>query len=726
MTLPRFFALAVGSLAALAALVLALSVRTSSAAVLRVGESAREARAAQVVASVEADLSEAEQAIQHFERAIAEGIVDDEDARSLQRYLTAELIAMGGLTELTLTSARLVDYDATGEARLAAAGRRQLSLLRDASGGIAPHAADFGTGSAPAASNVSTNDPTAHDTFRAAAHRDARGQALWSDLAFAEPDAALPPQTRRKTLTVQKAIFIEDRRGARRGAQRFVGVLRAGIVSNTLDRLGAGPPNAGDPHRFFLCDTNGRLITRLGPDDPYVLVDGQGRPDPDGDLRAAPRTLPPAIAAALAFARAGGTGGERMVVSGVPYFLSLVPVAEGRARQWLVGVVVPESAYVGPLAAARDRLWWLLGIVVGIIGLGGLLGARAVGGGVRALVRSTEAMRRFSFEAAPEAASPFREIREALESVERAKTALRAMVKYVPIDLVRRLYESGRDPVLGAEPSEISVMFTDIADFTTHAEALSPDELARALGRYLEAATRAVESTGGTVDKYIGDALMVLWNAPVRDDRHPVSACRAALACATAVRGLCASPWWREAGLPPWRTRFGLHTDRVLVGNFGAPDRLSYTAMGDGVNLAARLEGLNKVYGTTILVSGEVRRRAGDAFVFRRLDRVAVKGKSCPVEVHELIGPTGDPTTEAQRPAIAVHEAALAAAFAGRFTDALGLLGASADEDARATGRGEPPDHGDHATRLLVARCRAWLASPPPADWDGTWVAPTK
>ena len=707
MTLPRFFALAVGSLAALAALVLALSVRTSSAAVLRVGESARDARAAQVVASVEADLGAAEQAVQDFERALAEGIVDEADPRDLQRYLTAELIARPGLTELTLTSARLLDYDPAGDARLAVAGRRQLSLLRDPAGAIDRPV----TAGAPAgAPQSSTNDPTAHDTFRAAAHREARGQALWSDLAFAEHDAALPPQARRKTLTVQKAIFAK----ARDGGQRFVGVLRAGIVSNTLDRLGTAAADAADPHRFFLCDTQGRLITRLGPDDPYVVVDAEGRPDPDGDLRVAPRVVPPAIGAALAFARAGGTGGKRMVVSGVPYFLSLVPVAEGRARQWLVGVVVPESTYVGGLAAARDRLSWLLGIVVAIIGMVGLVGARTVAGGVRALVRSTEAMRRFSFEAAPKVASPFREVREAMDSVERAKTALRAMVKYVPVDLVRRLYESGRDPVLGAEPSEISVMFTDIADFTTHAEALAPDELARALGRYLEAATRAVESMGGTVDKYIGDALMVLWNAPGRDDAHPVSACRAALTCAAAVEDLCASTWWRQAGLPPWRTRFGIHTDRVLVGNFGAPDRLSYTAMGDGVNLAARLEGLNKVYGTSILVSDEVRRRAGDAFVFRRLDRVAVKGKSRPVDVHELVGRAGDPAIEARRPAIAAHEEALAAAFAGRFTEALAILSASGEAG------------GDSAATLLAARCRSWLASPPPAGWDGTWVAPTK
>jgi adenylate cyclase len=701
MTLSRFFAFAVGLLAVLAALVLAMSVRTSSAAVIRVGESARVARAEQVASAVEADLGAAEKAVQDFERALGEGVVDDRDATSVRRYLTAELIALRGLTELTLTSAILEGYDDTGEARLSKAGRRQIAVLRDARGGLDKLLDEQILVDSP-------TDPTMHDTFRAAAHRDARGQALWSDLAFAEHDAGLPAAARRKTMTVQKAIFGTDRPGG----ERFVGVLRAGIVSATLDRLGAAPA-ARDPHRLFLCDTSGRLVTRLAPEDPYVVVDQQGRPDPDGDLRARPRVIPPPIAAALAFARAGGTGGTRMLVSGVPYFVSLLPVAEGRAQQWLAGVVVPESAYVGPLAATRDRLLLLLAVVVVAIGSVGFMGARTVGRGVSALVSSTEAMRRFSFESSSDVASPFREIRSALESVERAKTALRAMVKYVPIDLVRRLYESGRDPVLGAELADVSLMFTDIANFTTHAESLPPDQLAEALGRYLEAATQAVEATGGTVDKYIGDALMVLWNVPSPDDQHPLSACRAALACAAATRELCASRWWRDAGLPPWRTRFGIHSDRVLVGNFGAPDRLSYTAMGDGVNLAARLEGLNKVYGTTILVSDDVRRRAGDAFVFRRLDRVAVKGKTHPVDVHELVGRAGELAVEAQRAAIALHEQALAAAFERRFADALALLG-----DVELT--------GDVATKLLAARCRAWIAAPPPAGWDGTWTATTK
>ena len=701
MTLPRFFALILAALALLAGLVLTLAVRMAGQAVIRTGEAARIARATQVATAIEADLSVAERAVEDFEQALANRIFDAHDPTSVRRYLTAELIAQRNLTDLTLTSGDLTGYGAEGQAMLRAQGRWQASAFRDAAGRIEQRLVDR-------VIPDEASDPTLHDTFRAAANRDARGQSLWSDLAFTELDATLPLEQRRKVMTVQKAIFTSG--GTDAG--RFVGVLRAGLVSDTLDRIG-GATSAGDPHRIFICDAAGRLVTRLSPRDVYAVVNEDGQPDPDGDLRVVPATvLSPSIAAALAFAREGGMGGKRMVVSGSPYFLTLFPVAEGKAQQWLVGVVVPESYYVGALTASRDRLLALLAFVVVGIALMGTFGARTVGRGVKVLVNSTEAMRRFSFEPASGlVSSPFAEIRTALESVERAKTALRAMVKYVPIDLVRRLYESGRDPVLGAEAMEVSLMFTDIADFTTHAESLAPDQLAQALGRYLEVATNAVEQAGGTVDKYIGDALMVLWNAPEPLADHPAAACRAALACSAATHALGTSDWWRSAGLPPWRTRFGLHTDRVLVGNFGAPDRMSYTAMGDGVNLAARLEGLNKVYGTTILVSDEVRTRVGDAFVFRQVDRVAVKGKTRAVAVHELIGAAGDEAAERQRVVVGRYEAALAASFERHFDRALEILSAL-------------PMEGP--AKVLAARCRAWIISPPPPDWDGTWMATTK
>ena len=559
MTLPRFFASTVTLLGVLAGLILALALRASGRAIVRVGEDARVVRATQIVTSIENDLGVAEQAVDDFERALAEGAVDDRDAASLAHYLTAELISKRELTDLTFTSASLLRYADDGTAVLAPGGRRQVSAFRDRGGRIGHRSVDDVRPGGPV-------DPTEHDTFRAAADQNARGRALWSDISFSELDAALPLETRRKTMTVQKAVFVRSRGGL----DRFVGVLRAGLVSETLDRLGTSIPS-GDPHRVFICDRTGRLVTRLDPRDRYSLVDLDGRPDADGDLRVVPTAPPAAISAALALAREGGLGGTRMRVGGEPHFLTLLPIAEGRTQDWLVGVVVPERHYIGPLLTERSRLLVLLAVAMILTAAVGAAGARIVGRGVRALVRSTEAMRRFSFERSAEVTSPFREVRGALESVERAKTALRAMVKYVPVGLVRRLYESGRDPLLGAAVGDVTVMFTDIADFTVHAEALAPDALAEALGRYLEVATRAVEATGGTVNEYVGDALMVVWNAPCRSRPRSPPPGRRWRARPRSTRSRYRTGG--DGGLA-LANALRIHTDDVLVGNFGAPQRL--------------------------------------------------------------------------------------------------------------------------------------------------------
>jgi adenylate cyclase len=210
---------------------------------------------------------------------------------------------------------------------------------------------------------------------------------------------------------------------------------------------------------------------------------------------------------------------------------------------------------------------------------------------------------------------------------------------------------------------------------------------------------------------------MVLWNAPEAVARHPVAACQGALACAAATDALGESAWWRAAALPRWRTRFGLHTGRVLVGNFGAPERLSYTAMGDGVNLAARLEGLNKIYGTSILISEDLRDQIGDAFVVRLIDRVAVKGKARAVRIYELLGAAGDQDAERRRPLVARFEEALAAAHARRFAHALELFASNSLLSRQDR---------DGPTDVWMARCRGWLVDPPAPDWDGSWTATTK
>ena len=157
---------------------------------------------------------------------------------------------------------------------------------------------------------------------------------------------------------------------------------------------------------------------------------------------------------------------------------------------------------------------------------------------------------------------------QVLESLEKAKAAMRAMSKYAPVDLVRRFYREKSEPVLGGELMEISIMFSDIKGFTTFSEQLAANQLADVLGLYLDALSRIVQrETRGTIDKYMGDAIMAIWNAPEPVPDHPRMACLAAVRCRDASRALAQTPEWR--GLPAFETRFGLHCANALVGHFG-------------------------------------------------------------------------------------------------------------------------------------------------------------
>jgi adenylate cyclase len=250
-------------------------------------------------------------------------------------------------------------------------------------------------------------------------------------------------------------------------------------------------------------------------------------------------------------------------------------------------------------------------------------------------------------------------------------------------------------------------MFTDVEGFTSLSEKLTPNQLAVALGRYFEAMARAVHANQGVIDKYIGDAVMALWNVPSKLADHPRHACAAALACIKETEKLFASEAWK--GLPPLHTRFGLHTAEVMVGHFGAPDRLNYTALGDGVNLASRLEGINKAYGTTLIASQAVYEVAREAFTFRLLDLVAVKGKAQAVRIYELVGEPEEARARGQT--VRTYEEAFEKYLARDFQGAL---------DRLVTLKGDPP------SATLTERCQAFLKSPPPADWNGVYVAKSK
>ena len=232
--------------------------------------------------------------------------------------------------------------------------------------------------------------------------------------------------------------------------------------------------------------------------------------------------------------------------------------------------------------------------------------------------------------------SYIREIHELGLTVSLAERAIWSFSRFVPKELVRRVVDNSISTELGGVRQEITVLFTDVRNFTTIAEASDPDALMHQTSRYFTALTEAFLVEGGTVDKFIGDAVMVFWNAPNPQPDHVERACRAALAGKMASERLNAQ--FEAEGLQPFFTRFGIHVGDAVVGNLGSAERMNYTALGSTANLASRLEGLNKEYGTAILASEDVYLRARDCFRFKEIGSVIVKGMTKATRIYELLG----------------------------------------------------------------------------------------
>jgi adenylate cyclase len=293
-----------------------------------------------------------------------------------------------------------------------------------------------------------------------------------------------------------------------------------------------------------------------------------------------------------------------------------------------------------------------------------------------------------------------------------ARALVRALASVVPPSVAQQIAREPNRVRLGGERRVISLLFTDLKGFTAFSETIEPELLARIMAEYLDAMSRVVFELGGTLDKFVGDAVMAFWNAPLDDPQHARHACDAALAMQAALAELNAG--WQRAGLPAQRMRIGIHSGPASVGNMGTPRRFAYTALGDSVNLAARLEPLNDEYGTSICVSGDTVAAAGEGLVFRFLDRVVVKGKSTPVATFELLGRADD----AQ---LAQRSAPLLAAFSAGVTLYQQREFDAAAEHfrlaARAAGNGlDPP------SQVYLARCAELAIDPPAPDWDGVYV----
>ena len=689
-----------------------LQQRTStvaSAAALR----AESAALTRIHAELAAYLDRGDQALTARRARIAAGRCGVGPSLETQSCLVSVLLEDKELSEVTLTSAHgRVGPDE--EVFVEPSERWQVSAYRAAAGGLAERPlcvrVTRGDGAGfsareecrepkdillmalPAKVNAQAGDPTESFSFTKPLASEFVGKTIWSDLSYSQLDQALPEPQRRVQLTALRGEVMADGQ---------LVVLKASLLADSIDRklraIRVAAPGEDDPYRVVLADGLGRLVSR--PRETDALEDD------DDDLRVMHPAADPVLEAALAASAGEACGAGAFTVGGAGYHFVCQSAGE-QLQGWRLLVTGPDDYYRKDLdAALRAMLLASAGLLTAIF-LVMLFTLRRLRAALEQIEDRAKQMSAFHFEKSS-VGSSFTDVEETLGSIELAKTAMRAMGRYVPVDLVRQLFADQQEPRLGGQVKAVSMVFTDLEGFTALAESRPVEEVAQMLGSYLEAMTRAIHEEHGIVDKFIGDAVMALWNCARTVEEHAVHACAAVLRCQAVTEALFASPAW--AGRPRLTTRYGVHSGEVLVGTFGAPDRFNFTAIGDAVNLAARLESLNKQYGTTVLVSEQTARLAGERFAFRKVGRVAVKGKATAVDIFELLGPADAPRVSAQ--VVQVYEAALAAYGAARFTQARALL---------------EPQLDDPPSARLHERCGELLERPPPPGFTGVHVAQEK
>jgi adenylate cyclase len=297
---------------------------------------------------------------------------------------------------------------------------------------------------------------------------------------------------------------------------------------------------------------------------------------------------------------------------------------------------------------------------------------------------------------------------------------------YLSPELVERMVSSGEEPKLGGIEENITAYFSDIQSFSSFSEKLSPSRLVHLMNEYLTACTEIVQAEGGTLDKYIGDAVVAMYGAPLALPDHPLRACVAALRVQRRV-GELREKWTKEGDSWPaivrgLQTRIGLNTGSAVVGNMGSQTRFNYTMMGDNVNIAARMETGAKSWGVysmcTEATRAECERIGPGRVVFRRLGRITVQGRAQPIPIHELVA-LSEHASDPMRECIAAFEQGLARYYERDWDGAIALFRRS--EALEAHGPRQAPGSEASPSRIYIRIAEGYRSEPPPAGWDGVY-----
>ena len=380
---------------------------------------------------------------------------------------------------------------------------------------------------------------------------------------------------------------------------------------------------------------------------------------------------------------------------------SLVP---GQMPWWVLCLYIPENVLY---AESFKQFQTTMLITVFIILTSTILSiffARKASKNLENLALFATKIGRLDFNHKIEILSPIKEVQNVAKSMVLMQVGLKSFTQYLPKEMLKSLFDSGSTAKPGGKEKDVTIFFADIASFTHYSEILPPNDLVLQLNEYLGCFSSVINKSQGTVDKYIGDAVMAYWNAPKDCEDHAFKACQAALQGLHNLSFL--QKEWARMKKPIFKVRIGINSGNVVLGNIGTEEHLSYTVVGDNVNLASRLEGLNKVYGTTIMISDFTLKACGGKLVTRPIDLVAVKGKEKKILAHELLGITNETSSKI-------------VAFCNDFKIAFAAylnkdwpLGVQLFEKIAV----QHPD--DLATKIHLERCRQFVINPPDPSWD--------
>jgi adenylate cyclase len=386
-------------------------------------------------------------------------------------------------------------------------------------------------------------------------------------------------------------------------------------------------------------------------------------------------------------------------------------------KDWLYIIIMPIDTLIGQIKETQQNTLLISFVILMLSILFITYLAHRVSKPIIQLSQQANQISGFDLTYPNQVRSGIQEIQQLQTSINTMRSSLVSFGKFVPKKLVQKLLENGNEVKIGGKNKKLTFMFTDIADFTTISETYPADKLVNHLSEYFEELTEIIANTNGTVDKFIGDAIMSFWGAPTPDRDQALNACKAALLCQKRLNDL--NRKWNFEKKPILITRIGVHTGEAIVGNMGSTWRMIYSALGDSVNLASRLEGLNKHYHTTIIISEDVVHQISDHVIVRPLDIVAVKGKKKGVKIYELralknTDPLLLPTDED-------------ISFCAKFDKGVALYRDKRwDEAIEQFTRIEMEYGKDFVAALYIDRCKTYKKSPPPPHWDGIFIMKEK